>query len=312
MQKILFIDSTHPLLPELLEKAGFICEQFPGYTYADYLKIISAYSGVIVRSGISLDRQILEKAINLKFIGRLGSGIENIDANFAFARNIKCLNAPEGNRDAVGEHTLGMLLALMNNMLRADRQVRQGIWRREENRGVEIMGKTIAIIGYGNTGSAFARRLAGFGARVIAYDKYKSAYADGFVEESDMETIFRDADILSLHVPLTTETGYMINSDYLNRFAKPIRLINTARGRVVKTDDLVQKMQEGKVIGAALDVIEYELKSLENLQSTPAAFQYLAHSDQVIFTPHIAGWTSESATKLAKVLFEKIVGKFSA
>jgi len=310
MQKILFIDSTHPLLTELLEKAGFICEQFPGYGYADYLKIISAYSGVIIRSGISLDRQILEKAVNLKFIGRVGAGMENIDAEFAASKGIACLNAPEGNRDALGEHTLGMLLALMNNMLRADRQVRQGIWSREENRGHEIMGKTIAIIGYGNMGSAFARRLAGFGARVVAYDKYKSGYADGVVEECNMETIFRETDILSLHVPLTQETDYLVNAGYIDKFHKPIRIINTARGRVVKTADLVQKMKEGKVIGAALDVIEYEKKTLENLESTPEDFQYLSQSDRVVLTPHIAGWTHESSEKLARVLVGKILSLF--
>jgi D-3-phosphoglycerate dehydrogenase / 2-oxoglutarate reductase len=310
MKKILFIDSTHPLLPESLEQAGFLCEQFTGYAYSDYLNIIHNYEGIILRSGIGLDKNILEKAVNLKFIGRVGAGMENIDEDFAKLKGIVCLNAPEGNRDALGEHAIGMLLALMNNMLRADRQVRMGLWNREENRGEEIMGKTIAIIGYGNMGSAFARRLAGFGARVIAYDKYKTAYADGFTEECDMETIFRETDILSLHVPLTHETDYLVDADYLDRFAKPIRLINTARGRVVKTSDLVKKMKEGKVIGAALDVIEYEKKTLENLESTPPDFQYLADSDRVILTPHIAGWTQESTVKLAKVLVDKILKNF--
>jgi D-3-phosphoglycerate dehydrogenase / 2-oxoglutarate reductase len=311
MKKILFIDSTHPLLPEALEQAGFLCEHFAAYTYNDYLRIIHNYTGIIIRSGIVLDRQILEKAANLKFIGRVGAGMENIDEDFAKSKGIVCLNAPEGNRDALGEHTVGMLLALMNNLLRSHRQVKQGIWNREENRGEEIMGKTIAIIGYGNMGSAFARRLAGFGARVIAYDKYKTAYADGFTEESDMETIFQETDILSLHVPLTSETDYLVDSTYLERFSKKIRVINTARGRVVKTSDLVQKMKEGKVTGAALDVIEYEKKTLENLESTPEDFQYLAKSDHVVLTPHIAGWTHESAVKLAKVLVDKILEKFS-
>jgi len=203
-----------------------------------------------------------------------------------------------------------MLLALINHILRADLQVRKGIWSREENRGEEIMGKTISIIGYGNMGSAFARRLAGFGARIIAYDKYKTSYADGFVQESNMETIFRESDILSLHVPLTDETDYLVDAHYLDRFAKPIRLINTARGRVVKTSALVQKMKEGKVLGAALDVIEYEKKTLENLESTPPDFQYLAQSDRVVLTPHIAGWTHESSVKLAKVLVDKILKLF--
>jgi D-3-phosphoglycerate dehydrogenase len=310
MKKILFIDSTHPLLPESLERAGFICEQLAGCTYPDYLKVIHNYTGIIIRSGIILDRQLLDKAVNLKFIGRVGAGMENIDEDFAKSKGVVCLNAPEGNRDALGEHTVGILLALMNNLLRSDQQVRHGIWSREENRGEEIMGKTVGIIGYGNMGSAFAKRLAGFGVRVIAYDKYKKGYTDGFVEESDMETIFQETDILSLHVPLTAETDYLVDSAYLDRFAKPIRVINTARGRVVKTSDLVQKMKVGKVTGAALDVIEYERKSLENLEATPQDFQYLAQSNQVILTPHIAGWTQESAVKLAKVLGDKILALF--
>jgi len=310
MAKVLFIDSTHPFLPEALEKAGYTCEHFPGFTYGDYKNIIREFTGIIIRSGITLDKNILKEAKNLKFIGRVGAGVDNIDEDFAKSKGIVCLNAPEGNRDALGEHTLGMLLAMMNNLLRADRQVRLGKWIREENRGQEVMGKTVAIIGYGNMGSAFARRLAGFGARVIAYDKYKTGYADGFVEESGMYTIFRETDILSLHVPLTKETDYLVNSEYLNQFSKPVRLINTSRGRVVKTSDLVQKMKEGKVLGAALDVIEYEKKSLENLESTPEDFQYLALSENVILTPHIAGWTQESAVKLAKVLVDKILVLF--
>jgi D-3-phosphoglycerate dehydrogenase / 2-oxoglutarate reductase len=307
MLKVLFIDTTHPYLPENLERAGFLCEHHPGFAYPDYCNIIHEYTGIVIRSGISLDRQILEKAVKLKFIGRVGAGMENIDIGYAESKSIACLSAPEGNRDALGEHTVGMLLALMNHLLRADKQVRKRLWNREENRGEEIMGKTIGIIGYGNMGSAFARRLAGFGVRVIAYDKYKTAYSDDFVEESDMETLFRETDILSLHVPLTDETDYLVNADYLDCFVKPIRLINTSRGRVVKTTDLVQKMKEGKVLGAALDVIEYEKKTLENLESTPGDFQYLAESDKVILTPHIAGWSHESAVKLAKVLVDKIL-----
>lgn len=307
MNQILFIDTTHPCLPEELEQAGFVCHHFPGYSYHDYMGIVHKYMGIIIRSGISLDKNILAKASHLKFIGRVGAGMENIDVNFAKEKNIACLSAPEGNRDALGEHTVGMLLALMNKLLRADRQVRKGIWKREENRGEEIMGKTISIIGYGNMGSAFAKRLSGFGARVIAYDKYKKGYTDNFVEESDMETIFNETDILSLHVPLTDETVYLVDAAYINQFKKPIRLINTARGKVVKTADLVAEMKEGKVLGAALDVIEYEKKTLENLESLPDDFQYLAQSNSTVLTPHIAGWTQESAVKLSKVLVEKIL-----
>lgn len=310
MNKILFFDTTHPLLPETLEQAGYLCEHKAGYTYKDYLNIIHNYTGIIIRSGISLDRNLLEHALNLKFIGRVGAGMENIDEGYAKSKGIVCLNAPEGNRDALGEHTLGILLVLMNNILRANHQVRLGKWNRKENQGEELMGKTIAIIGYGNMGSAFARRLAGFGARVIAYDKYKTGYSDVFVEECEMETVFREADILSLHVPLTNETDYLVDAGYIKRFSKPFRLINTSRGRVVKTASLVQKMKEGKIIGAALDVIEYEKKTLEHLESTPPDFQYLVQSDQVVLTPHIAGWTKESAIKLSKVLADKILQLF--
>jgi D-3-phosphoglycerate dehydrogenase / 2-oxoglutarate reductase len=305
--KVLFIDSTHPLLPEALKQAGFACEQFSGFAYADYLKIIHEYSGVIVRSGIPLDGNILQKAIKLKFIGRVGAGMENIDEAAAIRQNIECFNAPEGNRDAVGEHTTAMLLALMNKLLTADALVRAGQWKREENRGEEIMGKTIAIIGYGNMGSAFARRLSGFGARVIAYDKYKTGYSDDYITECSMEVVFRESDILSLHVPLTTETDYLVDAAYIESFAKPIRLINTARGRVVKTADLVKKMKDGKVKGAALDVLEYEKKTLENLDTLPPDFEYLASSPHTVLSPHIAGWTQESLVKLAQTLVDKIL-----
>ncbi len=305
--KVLFVDTTHPLLPEALEQNGFTCEHFSGFAYADYLKIIHEYSGVIIRSGIPLDSHILQKATKLKFIGRVGAGMENIDEDTARQQGIACLSAPEGNRDAVGEHTTAMLLALMNKLLTADAQVRAGQWKREENRGEEIMGKTIAIIGYGNMGSAFARRLSGFGARVIAYDKYKSAYSDAYVAECTMKEVFRESDILSLHVPLTSETDYLVDAAYIESFAKPIRLINTARGRVVKTADLVMKMKEGKVKGAALDVLEYEKKTLENLDALPPDFEYLAASPHTVLSPHIAGWTQESLVKLAQTLVDKIL-----
>ena len=233
--------------------------------------------------------------------------MENIDVDYAVRRGIRCLNSPEGNRDAVGEHALGMLLSLMDHIVVADRQVRYGHWLREANRGDEIKGKTVGIIGYGNMGSAFSQRLKGFEANVISYDKYKKDYSDGNTRETAMEELFEECDILSLHIPLTEETDGMVDDAFLKRFRKNIRLINTARGKIVRTGDLVKNMVSGKVIGAALDVLEYEDTSFEALaEDLPAELSYLTASDRVILTPHIAGWTHESNIKLATVLVEKI------
>ena len=305
--KILLLDPVHPLIRERFEALGHRCDYFPEYSRSDLLNIAGDYSGIIVRSKFTVDREFLEAARNLQFIGRVGAGMENIDVEYAREKGIRCYNAPEGNRDAVGEHAIGMLLALMNNMTRADRQVRSGVWKREENRGIEIMGKTVGIIGYGNMGSAFARRLKGFEANVIAYDKYKENFSDEYVTEATMEKIFSDSDILSLHVPLTAETHYLVDQDYLMRFRKPIWLINTSRGQVVRTADLVKNLEIGKVLGAALDVLEYEDFSFGRLKpGGDSDFDYLAASDRVILTPHIAGWTRESNEKLARILVEKI------
>ena len=282
---------------------------FIEYGKEEILNIIKGYTGIIVRSRMKIDKEIIDKASQLKFIGRVGAGMESIDMEYAEAKGIHCFNSPEGNRDAVGEHTLGMLIALMNNFLRADSEVRQGEWKREENRGIEIKGKTIGIIGYGNMGSAFAQRLKGFEANVIAYDKYKFNYSDEYLKETTMKEIFENADILSLHVPLTAETNYLLNKDYINKFKKNFWLINTSRGGVVKTDDLADALESGKIKGAALDVIEYEDSSFKNIQNKalPEAWNYLINSDKVLLTPHIAGWTTESEVKLAQVLAEKII-----
>lgn len=307
--KVLFIDTVHTVLTTDLTGFGFQCDYFEDYNREDFIRVIPEYCGIIVRGKIILDEDFLSKASNLKFIGRVGAGMENIDVEFAESRGIACLNAPEGNRDAVGEHTLGMLLMLMNNLRKADSEVRQGIWIREGNRGFEIQGKTVGIIGYGNMGSAFAQRLKGFEARVIAYDKYKFGYGDEFVEEVDMETIFTETDILSLHVPLTNETEYLVDDNYLKKFRKNFYIINTARGKVINTSGLVQNLKTGKVIGACLDVLEYEKMSFEaiNKQQLPEDFKYLVNSDRVVLSPHIAGWTHESNYKLAKVTVGKIM-----
>lgn len=308
-KKILFVDTVHPLISKELTNAGFICDLISGESYDHYCSIISKYHGVIIRSGITLDSNILSKAVNLRFIGRVGSGMENIDTVYAASKRIQCMNSPEGNRDAVGEHALGMLLALLNNIVVAGIEVKNGLWRREENRGMEIMGKTVAVIGYGNTGSAFAQRLKGFDCKIIAYDKYKTGFGNDYVEEVAEDTVFKKADILSLHVPLNKETEYMADSNYFEKFQKPFILINTARGKVVKTDDLVKAMQNSKILGAALDVIEYEESSFEVVSADPApeALQYLRKSNNVLMTPHIAGWTMESKYKLAQVLVNKIL-----
>ncbi len=309
VKKVLFIDTTHPVIREELEKAGYVCDYFSGYTRADYEKCIHEYEGVIIRSKIELDKPILDKAINLKFIGRVGAGMESIDVAYAEMKGIRCYNSPEGNRIAVGEHAVGLLLALMNKIIPASSGIKRGVWEREGNRGIEICKKTIGIIGYGNMGSAFAQCISGFGAKVLAYDKYKTGFSSTLVQESNLDNLFEQCDILSLHVPLTQETHYMVDDAFLQKFKKPLFLINTARGQVVKTLDLVKNLQQGKVLGAGLDVLEYESFSFEsmNLQQIPADFDYLLHADNVILTPHIAGWTVESKYKLSKVLVDKIL-----
>ena len=306
--KILFVDTTHPILKEELQSDGFICDDFTGNTKSELIEIVDDYMGLIIRSKLKIDHEIMDQASQLQFIGRVGSGMENIDVEYAGSKNIACLHCPEGNRDAVGEQAIGMLLALFNKLNKADKEVRKGIWLREENRGIELGGKTIGIIGYGNTGSAFARKLAGFNVEVLAYDKYKFALADDFVAEADMPVIFERCDILSLHVPLTKETTYLVESDFISRFKKNIYLVNTSRGKVVKTKDLVENLRSGKISGACLDVLEYEELSFENLEidAFPEDFRNLVGMQNVVLSPHIAGWTHESKYKMAMVLVEKI------
>lgn len=307
--KILFIDSNHPSLHQTLEKAGHVCHLHYDWTKEEIIQNIHLYDGIIIRSKIKITKDILDTATKLKFIARAGAGMENIDVAYAESKGIKCIHAPEGNRDAVGEHALAMLLALFNNVLRADKEVREGKWLREENRGVELMGKTVGIIGYGNMGSAFAERLKGFGVKLLVYDKYKTNFGNECIQESSLERIFDEADIVSLHVPLTAETERMVNDTFINNFKKNIYIINTARGKCLNTDDLVMNLKSGKVLGACLDVLEYEMTSFETLDVTmlPEAFQYLTKSDKVILSPHIAGWTIESHRKIALVLVEKIL-----
>ncbi|MEI7596011.1 MAG: NAD(P)-dependent oxidoreductase [Bacteroidota bacterium] len=311
--RILFIDTAHPILKDELEKMGFQCDYFGNYKRVDFINCINEYFGVIIRSKITLDKEILSKAENLKFIGRLGAGMESIDLEYATEKGIKCLSTPEGNRNGVGEQAIGMLISLMNNVVTANNQIKNGIWLREENRGIEISGKTIGIIGYGNMGSSFAKKLAGFDANVIAYDKYKTNYSDAYVKETSLEELFEKCDIVSIHVPLTEETRYMVSEKFIYSFKKPFYLVNTARGPVVNTIDLVEALKCKKILGAALDVIEYEETSFEVIKgdSLPSAYQYLCDSCNVVLTPHIAGWTHESLRKHAEVMIEKIKSELS-
>ena len=309
--KILFIDACHPLLFEALIDDGHHCIEGHNLSYDEVSKMIPNLNGIIIRSRIPLDKKILEKAENLLFIARAGAGMENIDVGFAESKNIKCINSPEGNRDAVGEHATGMLLSLLNNLNRADQQVRIGEWIREENRGHELQGKKVGIIGFGNMGSSFASKLQGFDCKILAYDKYKKSFGNVLVKESSLQEIFNEADILSIHVPLTDETEYFIDDAFLEKFKKEVYFINTSRGKCVRTDDLVKNIKSGKVLGACLDVIEYEDLSFEKFSGKSNFFenpswQFLIKSDKVILSPHIAGWTFESNEKIAKALVTKI------
>ncbi len=310
--RILFIDTTHSSLKNKLELAGYTCDENYTSTKKEIQDLLHNYDGIIIRSRFAIDQEFLDYGSNLKFIGRVGAGLENIDLEYAHSKNIQCFSAPEGNRDAVGEHTLAMLLCLFNNLNRADREVRAGSWKREKNRGYELTGKTVGIIGYGNMGSAFAQRLAGFNCNVLAYDKHKTSYGDEYAKEASLDGIFEHADILSLHIPYTPENHYLVNDDFLSKFKKDIYLINTARGKVVETSALVKHLKSGKVKGACLDVLEYEKSSFENLysQQLPEDFEHLINSDKVILSPHIAGWTHESNEKMATVLANKIIEAF--
>ncbi len=306
--RILFLDNNHPILIGNLRKRGYVCEEDYESSKTEIETKISGYDAIVIRSRFKIDKQFIEAAKKLKCIARAGAGMENIDLDFAAKKNICCVHAPEGNRDAVGEQAIGMLLALMNNICRADKQVREGEWIREGNRGYELQGKTVGVIGFGNMGTAFVQRLKGFDVRVLVYDKYKKGFGNDWIKESSPEEIFENADVLSFHIPLTDETNYLVNEEYLSRFKKPIWLINTSRGKILETAALAKCLESGKVRGACLDVSEYENVSFEKIDSSklPEPFQYLIKSDKVILTPHIAGWTFESYKKIAKVLEEKI------
>ena len=310
MSRILVTDKTDPVLQQTLEAAGHQVVIDTSVTYDTLLHTIGQYDALVVRSKINIDRHFLDHARHLRCIGRVGAGMETIDMDYAESLGVRCLNSPEGNHDAVGEHALGLLLALMDNIARADAEVRKGLWQREANRGLEIKGRTIGIIGFGNMGSAFAQRLQGFECDIIAYDKYKPAsYAPNYVQEVSLEELQERAEVLSLHVPLTPETHHMVDHDFIQHFRHPFFFINTSRGAVVNTPDLVEALDKQQILGAALDVIEYEDMSRDglDLEQIPPAFQYLINSPRTVLTPHVAGWTVESRYKLASVLAQKMV-----
>ena len=314
--KILLLDSNHPLITEQLLAKGFVLEEDFTSSYDEVLQKINQYDGIIIRSRIPLDKNFLENAPNLKFIARVGAGMENIDLETAKNLGISLINSPEGNRDAVAEHVVAMLLILMNRLFIASEEVKNGIWKREENRGDELLGKTFGIIGYGNMGKATAKRLSGFGVEVIFYDILPNL-EDEFAKQVSLEELQERADILSLHIPLDASTEFLVDENFISKMKKNFYLVNTARGKNVKTSAIVDALKSGKVKAAALDVLEYEKSSFENLDTSTSLsarnkedLQFLLESNQVIVTPHIAGWTHQSKEKLAQFIVDKIVQQF--
>jgi D-3-phosphoglycerate dehydrogenase len=306
--KILHIDSNNPILWQQLEEAGF-------ENYADFKSSkeeieaqIQDYNGIVIRSRFKIDKTFLDKGVNLQFIARVGAGLESIDCDYAETKGIHLIAAPEGNRNAVAEHSLGVILSLFNNLNQADTEIRAGHWNRESNRGHELDGKTVGIIGYGNMGKAFAKKLRGFDVDVLCYDILDNV-GDENARQVSLEELQKRTDVLSLHLPWTPETDKMVNADFINTFAKPFWIINTSRGKNIVTADLVEAMKSKKILGAGLDVLEYEKLSFETLfqdKNTPEAFQYLLEAKNVLLTPHIAGWTFESHERLAQVIVDKI------
>lgn len=312
MKKILFIDSIHEVLKQRLVAAGYECEDNFIITRAELLTVVKDYFGIVVRSRITFDKEFIDAASNLKLIARPGSGLENIDVEYAQSKGIAVFNSPEGNCTAVAEHAVGMLLMLLNNMKRADGEVRNGIWKREANRGNELSVLTVGIIGYGVMGTEFARKLSGFGCKIIAHDKYKTGFGNEYVKEVSLKELQQQADVVSIHLPQTQETIHYANAFFFQEFEKNIILINTARGKNVDTHGLMEAMKAGKVAGACLDVLEYEKATLAGLEdgNLPEPLQYLIQSENTVLTPHIAGLTHESYFKMSNVLADKILSRF--
>jgi len=307
--KVVFLDTVHPILNKRLSENGFDCVDATEFDTKGCKSVIKTAVGIVVRSRFRMDSAFLDHAVQLRFIARSGAGMENIDEDYTERRGIQLFNAPEANCNAVGEHALGMLLALFNNLHLCDGQVRNGKWDREGNRGVALNGKTVGLIGYGNNGRAFAQKLRGFDVKVLAYDKYKSGFQTDFIEEVSMERIFEEAEVLSFHIPQTEETLFLANHHFFNSFKKPPYLINLSRGKIVETKALVDGLKNNSILGACLDVLEYEKSSFESFftQELPEEFKFLLNSEKVIFSPHVGGWTHESYFKLSDVLADKIL-----
>ncbi|REC48278.1 2-hydroxyacid dehydrogenase [Chryseobacterium pennipullorum] len=304
--KILLLDKNHPLITEQLLAKNFILEEDFTSSYDEVCDKIANYDGIIIRSRIPLDENFLEKAENLKFIARVGAGMENIDIPVAERLGIQLINSPEGNRDSVAEHVVGMLLVIMNRLFIASQEVKSGIWKREENRGDELMGKTVGLIGYGNMGKATAKRLSGFGCKVIFHD-ILPGLSDDYGTQVSLEELKQSAEVVSLHIPLTSETHYLIDEAFISGMKNDFYFVNTARGKNVKTKSLVEALKSGKVKGTCLDVLEYEKSSFENLETENEDLKYLLESEKAIVTPHIAGWTHQSKEKLAQFIVDKIL-----
>lgn len=305
---VLFIDTVHEILQKRLEQKGVRCINGTRLSLKECREILHNIDGIIIRSRFRMDAKLLDFAPQLKFIARSGAGMENIDEAYCAKRNIKLFNAPEGNRTAVGEHALAMLLALFRKLKKGDTEIRKGIWDREGNRGIELTGKTVGIIGFGNNGSAFARVLSGFDCTILAYDKYRSGFGNELVQESSLETIYEQAEIISFHIPQNEETIYWAADNFFDRISRPFYLVNLSRGKIVQTSALVKALVSGKVKGAALDVLEYESASFENIFTAdlPSDLHFLMNSDKVMLSPHVGGWTHESYYKLSSVLADKI------
>ncbi|TCD12680.1 phosphoglycerate dehydrogenase [Pedobacter frigidisoli] len=304
MKKILIVDDLHPAFKERAIEMGYEVDDEPQITRQQTIDKIKDYVGIAVRTKFRIDEELFAAAPNLKFVARAGAGLDNIDDKIAFERNIALINAPEGNCDAVGEHATGLLLSLMNNFRNADAEIRNGIWDREGNRGYELKGKKVGIIGYGHMGQSFAKKLAGFEVDVMAYDKYKTGFSDAFAREVSMEEIVKHSDVLSLHIPLTAETKQMVDDEYFYHFKKPIFFINTARGEIVNTSAVLNAIKTGKILGAGLDVLQTEKFPALSEQDW---YNELKVNNKVILTPHVGGWTFDSYRKISEVLGEKLL-----
>lgn len=306
--KVLFLDTVHPILEERLSQAGFHCIDATQDSREVCLEKVKSADGIVIRSRFPMDAAFLNEAHALKFIARSGAGMENIDLEFCEKRNITLFNAPEGNRNAVGEHALGMLLSLFNKLHTADREVRAGKWDREGNRGIELDGKTVGIIGFGNNGTSFAKKLRGFDVRILAYDKYKTI-SESFVEQVSLEELYAEADVISFHIPQNEETRFWGNEHFFAAIQKPFYVLNLSRGKIIETRALVNALKSGKCLGAGLDVLEFEKSSFEDFfdGEIPDSLSYLIQSEQVILSPHVGGWTHESYFKLSNVLADKIL-----